>query len=191
MDGARQRKRAGEEETFHTRDRAVNWCLWRGSVVVEVTTKSTQKRIMEEPTGDQVTPQGLMDRLNRLFDTVHPPDRGPFSNAEVAELMEKRGLGKLSAQYLWLLRTGQRDNPTKRHLEALAGFFGVDPAYWFDDAVAEKTVQELELLALLRDAKIKNVLLRLSDVSADGKDAVLGIVESVRKSEGLPPSTGA
>ncbi|MEV1088946.1 XRE family transcriptional regulator [Streptomyces microflavus] len=156
-----------------------------------MTTKSTQKRIMEESTEGQVTPQGLMGRLNRLFDTVHPPDRGPFSNAEVAELMEKRGLGKLSAQYLWLLRTGQRDNPTKRHLEALAGFFGVDPAYWFDDAVAEKTVQELELLALLRDAKIKNVLLRLSDVSADGKDAVLGIVESVRKSEGLPPSTGA
>ncbi|MYQ48761.1 XRE family transcriptional regulator [Streptomyces sp. SID4985] len=105
--------------------------------------------------------------------------------------MEQRGLGKLSAQYLWLLRTGQRDNPTKRHLEALAGFFGVDPSYWFDDAVAEKTVQELELLALLRDAKIKNVLLRLSDVSADGRDAVLGIVESVRKSEGLPPSTDA
>ena len=85
----------------------------------------------------QVSPKGLMDRLNRLFDTVHPPDRGPYSNAEVAELMEKRGLGKLSGQYLWLLRTGQRDNPTKRHLEALAGFFGVDPAYWFDDAVAD------------------------------------------------------
>ncbi|WP_328919791.1 XRE family transcriptional regulator [Streptomyces sp. NBC_00208] len=155
-----------------------------------MTTKPARERIMEEPTEGQVNPKGLMDRLNRLFDTVHPLDRGPFSNAEVAELMEKRGLGKLSAQYLWLLRTGQRDNPTKRHLEALAGFFGVDPGYWFDDAVAEKTVQELELLALLRDAKIKNVLLRLSDVSADGKDAVLGIVESVRKSEGLPPSTG-
>ncbi|MCX4531001.1 XRE family transcriptional regulator [Streptomyces sp. NBC_01669] len=150
-----------------------------------------RKRIMEEPNEGQMDSKGFMDRLNRLFDTVHPPNRGPFSNAEVADLMEERGLGKLSAQYLWLLRTGQRDNPTKRHLEALAGFFGVDPAYWFDDAVAEKTLQELELLALLRDAKIKNVLLRLSDVSADGKEAILGIVESVRKSEGLPPSTGA
>ncbi|MFD8298765.1 XRE family transcriptional regulator [Streptomyces bauhiniae] len=154
-------------------------------------TKSTWERIMKESTEDHGAPKGLMDRLNRLFDTVHPPNRGPYSNAEVVELMQERGLDKLSAQYLWLMRTGQRDNPTKRHLEALATFFGVDPAYWFDDAVAEKTVQELELLALLRDAKIKNVLLRLSDVSADGKDAVLGIVESVRKSEGLPPSTGA
>ncbi|MFC5218851.1 XRE family transcriptional regulator [Streptomyces coerulescens] len=146
---------------------------------------------MKESTDGPMNPAGLMGRLNRLFDTVHPPDRGPYSNAEVAELMEKRGLGTVSGQYLWLLRTGQRDNPTKRHLEALAAFFGVDPAYWFDDVVAEKTVQELELLALLRDTKVKNVLLRLSDVSADGKDAILGIVDSVRKSEGLPPSSGA
>jgi transcriptional regulator with XRE-family HTH domain len=87
-----------------------------------------------------------------------------------------------------MLRTGRRDNPTMRHLEALATFFGVPAAYWFDDEVAEKTAQELKLLELLRDSKIKNVLLRLSDVSADGKDAVLGLVDGVRKMEGLPPS---
>ena len=145
---------------------------------------------MKEPSEGPVSPrraQELKDRLNSLFDAVHPPDRGPYSNAEVVALMGERGLETVSAQYLWLLRTGQRDNPTKRHLEALAAFFGVPAAYWFDDAVAEKTVQELELLALLRDTKIKNVLLRLSDVSADGKDAVLGLVDGVRKSEGLPP----
>lgn len=131
----------------------------------------------------------LSDRLNCLFDAVHPPDRGPYSNAEVAALMKERGLETVSAQYLWLLRTGQRNNPTKRHLEALASFFGVPVSYWFDDAVAEKTAQELELLALLRDSKIKNVLLRLSDVSADGKEVVLGLVNGVRESEGLPPSS--
>ncbi|MEU3299789.1 XRE family transcriptional regulator [Streptomyces sp. NPDC006678] len=130
----------------------------------------------------------LSDRLNRLFDVVHPPDRGPYSNAEVAALMAERGLETVTATYLWMLRTGKRDNPTKRHLEALASFFGVPAAYWFDDDVAEKTAQELELLQLIRDSRIKNVLLRLSDVSADGKDAVLGLVDGVRKMEGLPPS---
>ncbi len=129
----------------------------------------------------------LSDRLNRLFDAVHPPERGPYSNAEVAELMAERGLETVTPTYLWMLRTGRRDNPTMRHLEALATFFGVPAAYWFDDEVAEKTAQELKLLALLRDTKIKNVLLRLSDVSADGKDAVLGLVDGVRKMEGLPP----
>ncbi|WP_244336704.1 helix-turn-helix domain-containing protein [Streptomyces seoulensis] len=130
----------------------------------------------------------LGERLNRLFEAVHPPGRGPYSNAEVAALMGERGLESVTATYLWMLRTGKRDNPTKRHLQALATFFGVPPGYWFDDEVAEKTSQELELLQLLRDSKIKNVLLRLSDVSADGKDAVLGLVDSVREMEGLPPS---
>lgn len=144
---------------------------------------------MKEPTEEPVSPRPreLKDRLNQLFDVVHPPDRGPYSNAEVAELMAERGLETVSDTYLWMLRTGKRDNPTKRHLEALAAFFGVPPAYWFDDQVAEKTAQELKLLALLRDSRMQSVLLRLSDVSADGKDAVLGLVEGVRKMEGLPP----
>jgi hypothetical protein len=38
------------------------------------------------------------------------------------------------ATYLRQLRKGLRDNPTKRHLEALADFFGVAPIYFFDDA---------------------------------------------------------
>ncbi|KUO04557.1 hypothetical protein [Streptomyces caeruleatus] len=144
---------------------------------------------MEELTEESVSPRPreLKDRLNQLFDAVHPPDRGPYSNAEVAELMAERGLETVSDTYLWMLRTGKRDNPTKRHLEALAAFFGVSPAYWFDDQVAEKTAQELKLLAMLRDSRMQSVLLRLSDVSADGKDAVLGLVEGVRKMEGLPP----
>ncbi|GAX56718.1 MULTISPECIES: XRE family transcriptional regulator [Streptomyces] len=145
---------------------------------------------MKELTKEPMSPRArkLSERLNRLFDVVHPPDRGPYSNAEVAELMAARGLETVTSTYLWMLRTGRRDNPTMRHLEALATFFGVPAAYWFDDEVAEKTAQELKLLELLRDSKIKNVLLRLSDVSADGKDAVLGLVDGVRKMEGLPPS---
>ncbi|MCM2579723.1 XRE family transcriptional regulator [Streptomyces meridianus] len=145
---------------------------------------------MKESMEGPISPRArkLSDRLNRLFDAVHPPDRGPYSNSEVAELMAARGLETVTSTYLWMLRTGRRDNPTMRHLEALATFFGVPAAYWFDDEVAEKTAQELKLLELLRDSKIKNVLLRLTDVSADGKDAVLGLVDGVRKMEGLPPS---
>ncbi|MEE1798160.1 helix-turn-helix domain-containing protein [Streptomyces sp. JV176] len=145
---------------------------------------------MKEPAEEPMSPRmrKLGDRLNRLFDAVHPPGRGPYSNAEVAELMAERGLETVTPTYLWMLRTGRRDNPTMRHLEAIAAFFGVPAAYWFDDDVAEKTAQELKLLELLRDSKVKNVLLRLSDVSADGKEAVLGLVDGVRKMEGLPPS---
>lgn len=111
------------------------------------------KEPAEEPTS--LHAKKLSDRLNRLFEVVHPPGRGPYSNSEVAELMAERGLETVTSTYLWMLRTGRRDNPTKRHLEALASFFGVPAAYWFDDEVAEKTAEELKLLELLRDSKIK------------------------------------
>lgn len=59
-------------------------------------------------------PEGLFaERLDRLFRTVHPKDRGPYTPAEAAEAINggRRREG-LSGTYLWLLRTGQRDNPT-------------------------------------------------------------------------------
>lgn len=79
---------------------------------------------MKELTKEPMSPRArkLSERLNRLFDVVHPPDRGPYSNAEVAELMAARGLETVTSTYLWMLRTGRRDNPTMRHLEALATF---------------------------------------------------------------------
>ncbi|MFI5804439.1 XRE family transcriptional regulator [Streptomyces sp. NPDC051561] len=127
------------------------------------------------------------DRLNYLFDVVHPPNRGPYSNTEVVALMAERGLDPISDVYLWKLRTGRSDNPTMRHFESLAKFFGVSPRYWFDDEIAERTERDLELLVLMRDARIKNVLLRLSDVSEKGKEALIGMVDHVREVEGLPP----
>ena len=41
----------------------------------------------------------------------------------------------MSGTYLWLLRTGVRNNPSRRMLEAIAVFFGVPVAYFFDDTV--------------------------------------------------------
>lgn len=39
----------------------------------------------------------------------------------------------VSAAYIWQLRKGVRDNPTERHLEALADFLGVPPPCFFDE----------------------------------------------------------
>src|SRR6202166_1329706 len=72
-------------------------------------------------------PEGLFaERLDRLFRTVHPKDRGPYTPAEAAEAINQAADRKVvSGTYLWLLRTGQRDNPTMKHLIAIARFFGV------------------------------------------------------------------
>ena len=42
-----------------------------------------------------------------------------------------------SSAYLWQLRIGAKDNPTMRHLQALARFFQFSPSYFFDDELPE------------------------------------------------------
>jgi hypothetical protein len=51
-------------------------------------------------------PEGqLAERLDRLFRTLHPKDRGPYTPAEVAEAInEAAGERVVSGTYLWLLR---------------------------------------------------------------------------------------
>jgi hypothetical protein len=76
-------------------------------------------------------PEGLFaQRLDHLFRTVHPKDRGPYTPAEAAEAInEAAGDRVVSGTYLWLLRTGQRDNPTMKHLIVIARFFAVPPTF--------------------------------------------------------------
>jgi transcriptional regulator with XRE-family HTH domain len=133
----------------------------------------------------------LAEKLNRLFSTVHPRGRPEFSSEEVAETIRDRGGPTVSATYIWQLRTGRRDNPTKKHLEALADFFGVSPAYFFDEAAAARIEAELDLLAALRDAPVREMALRASGLSAQSLKAIAEMIERVRELEGLrDDSTG-
>jgi transcriptional regulator with XRE-family HTH domain len=125
----------------------------------------------------------LAEKLNRLFDAVHPAGRGPYSNEEVATAIQEQGGPTISGTYIWLLRKGQRDNPTKKHLEALANFFGVPPTYFFDDEIAVQLAAELDLLVALRDASVRDIALRVSELSPDSLHAIRGMIEQVRQLE--------
>jgi len=127
----------------------------------------------------------LAEKLNRLFRTVHPRGRPEYSSEEVAEAVRARGGPTISATYIWQLRKGLRDNPTKKHLEALADFFGVSPAYFFDDEVAARIEAELDLLAALRDAPVRQVALRASGLSPQSLRAIAEMIDRVRELEGL------
>lgn len=131
----------------------------------------------------------LADKLNRLFQTVRPRGGGEYSHEEVAAALREGGGPTISATYVWQLRKGLRDNPTKRHLEALANFFGVPPAYFFDEAAAERIDAELELLNALRDASVRQIALRASGLSPKSLNAITEMVERVRELEGLPDAT--
>lgn len=78
----------------------------------------------------------LAAKIDHLFRTVRPEPDAPveFTYEQVAEGCRAAGGPTISAAYVWMLRKGKRDNPTMKHLEALAAFFGVHPAYFFNAA---------------------------------------------------------
>jgi transcriptional regulator with XRE-family HTH domain len=131
----------------------------------------------------------LAEKIDRLFRSVHPAD-GEYTHEEVASAIREAGGPTISATYLWQLRKGVRKNPTMRHLEALSEFFGVPPAYFFDDEVSARIDAELSLLASFRDASVRQVALRASGLSAESIQAIVEMIERVRKLEGLSGPNG-
>ncbi|MFJ5985501.1 XRE family transcriptional regulator [Lentzea sp. NPDC092896] len=125
----------------------------------------------------------LADRIDRLFQVVRRPNGEQHSHEEVARSCRETTGESFSAAYLWQLRTGRRDNPTKRHLEALAGFFQVPPAYFFDDEQGRVIAGELELLGALRNSAVRDLALRAVTLSEEGLGTVADIVEAIGRRE--------
>ncbi|EME97635.1 hypothetical protein [Streptomyces mobaraensis] len=152
----------------------------------ETSDRSTE-RAGRPPEGAGSPPGGagrsLSERIELLFTTVRRPDRTPYSNEEVARACRESTGESFSATYLWQLRTGRRDNPTKRHLEALAAFFRVPVAYFFDDAPGTPVAEEVALLSAMRDAGVRDVALRAVNLSPDGLGTVRDLIESIARRE--------
>jgi transcriptional regulator with XRE-family HTH domain len=120
----------------------------------------------------------LAEQLDTLFKTVQP-HRREFTYEEVARGCTEAGEGTISKTYVWQLRTGQRENPTKRHLEALATFFGVPPAYFFDEDVATRVDSQLALATALRDTGVRDVALRMMTMDDTSRKSIVRIVQEV------------
>ena len=127
--------------------------------------------------------RSLADKLDALFKAVRP-DKGEFSYEDVASALRRAGGPTISATYVWQLRRGIRDNPTKKHLEALAQFFGVTPSYFFDEETARKIEAELDLLTAMHSASVRDLALRSAELSPEGLDAVRAMVDQVARLEG-------
>jgi transcriptional regulator with XRE-family HTH domain len=125
----------------------------------------------------------LAERLEHLFQTVHEAGRREYTNEEVSAAIARDQGERISASYLWYLRTGQRDNPTFRHLNALATFFGVPAAYFFDDAKSEQVEAELALLAAMRDAGVRDVALRAAGLSSESLGTIGDVIARVKELE--------
>jgi transcriptional regulator with XRE-family HTH domain len=110
---------------------------------------------------DPHVPEPLAARVDKLFRTVRRPDGREYSHREVADAITAAG-EPISHSYIGQLRAGDKDNPTLRHLRALARFFGVPVEYFTSDVVAAEVNRELDVLAALKELRVQTVALRQS-----------------------------
>lgn len=133
----------------------------------------------------------LATRLDDLFRTVHPEGRH-WTNAEVAEVLKRDNPAlKVGGVYLSQLRTGKRCNPSPALLAALARFFGVSVAYFFDDEAAGSVRAELAAAQALRQAGVRAVAMRAAGMKRENLQAITAIMDQYRQLQGLPPVTDA
>jgi tetratricopeptide (TPR) repeat protein len=127
----------------------------------------------------------LAAKIDRLFRTSHPPgSTGEYTYEQVAAAIAERGGQTISASYLYLLRRGLRDNPTKRHLEALAGFFGI-PASYFLDTHDPAEEDRLGLLSALRDPRVHALALAAASLPDAELDVIAQLVTLAGDLEGI------
>ena len=122
----------------------------------------------------------LADKVNWLIDQAHPAGRGPHTNNEVADLIKKTTGEEISYTQIWKLRNGQAQNPQMRLIEAMAKTFGVPAAFFFpefDEKQAGLLQQQVELLAMIRDADIDALELRtILGLSPQARKAITDLI---------------
>jgi transcriptional regulator with XRE-family HTH domain len=141
-------------------------------------------------------PQGaLAERLDYLFRTAADPAAGrPYTHRDVADAINRAaGEDIISHTYIYQLRTGAKDNPTRRHIAGLAAFFQVPPSYFFDGRDADAAGAQAEVA--WRDDAVRDTALRTAGLSPHALRSVQALIESLRELEGLPgtqpPAVGA
>lgn len=110
--------------------------------------------------------QRVSTRLEALSRAVHPQERGPYSNAAVAEAMNtgvafSGGVfspAPIAAVQVAALRDGGSDVIATEQRHDLASCFGVGSRYLVSDSAADicatEIHEELQLLESLRDAGV-------------------------------------
>lgn len=120
------------------------------------------------------------DRLNYLFETQRDANGAPFTNRAVLAAINESGReARFSAGYLSELRRGIKDNPTIKHVEALAGVFGVDPSYF----LTERDRAAAQLAEAMESAGVRDLALRAKDMSPETLSAVAGVLERLGELE--------
>ncbi|ATL72436.1 helix-turn-helix transcriptional regulator [Nocardia terpenica] len=133
---------------------------------------------------------GFAGRLNYLFATVTSTEGREYSNEQVASAITAAGVS-ISQSYIWQLRKGIKNNPTLKHVQALANFFGVPPAYFFDEETTDRVGQRLaelkaeqqRLTEIAASSDAQMVALRAGELSRKRRRQVMDLLDVVYRLE--------
>ncbi len=130
------------------------------------------------------------DKLNHLFAVTKSPEGEEYSNDFAADSITVAGT-KISGTYVWQLRKRKRDNPTIKHVEGLAKFFGVPVNYFFDDDVTDRVDQQLRELAAeqerlkanVGDQEAQRIAMRAGELTPDRRQLVMDLLDVVYRDQ--------
>lgn len=129
----------------------------------------------------------IAERLNRLFATVTPLGK-PYTLREVADgINAQEGKKVMSVQYLAQLRNGDRRSPSVGILQAIASWFGVSVSYLIDSEALRRSDEERWFSELMRDPGVRRVAFRAEGLGQDSLKLVVGMLDLMRKADGLLP----
>jgi transcriptional regulator with XRE-family HTH domain len=122
----------------------------------------------------------IAKRLDLLFRTVTKKGGKEHSYREIEELAG----GATSSTTIWKLRTGRTRNPSLKTLQALGTAFQVPVAFFFDEDLTPEDVSKYRH-QYRSEQMVEQIALRSYDLDDEGKQAVLNMINWVRKAQGL------
>ena len=118
-------------------------------------------------------------RLDYLFKRITHSTGVEYTYDEV-----QQGTGNaVTAQYVWRLRTGNAKNPSYMMIVALSEFFGVEPAYFFQDEEKAKSQAEdvayERLVKQIRETHMEAITMRASQLDETGREVLVGMLDYI------------
>lgn len=125
----------------------------------------------------------LARRLNALFLTVGQQAGTEPGYQVVVDTMASDGGPSISSTYLYMLRTGRRDNPRVDVVRALAEYFHVPMSYLLDTEQEDRGAEQWTLYRALQQAELLPLVRQLQMLSPASREALRLLLDRLAPSD--------
>jgi transcriptional regulator with XRE-family HTH domain len=122
-------------------------------------------------------PRSVAAKLEFLIDHYRGPGGHRLTYKEIARRTQQDGRTGISPAYVHALHRGTKPNPTLEAATALAAAFGVHPAYFFRDRVAEEVQETTRQTRALKS--VQGLMLRAEAASPEAVEAIAAFIARV------------